>query len=73
MAEVEISHYGAGLQLIPAGRTSQVVIEEDVPVVTGDTRIADGSRTGRALPVAFNSDVDGECCNPTHPMVAGSA
>lgn len=40
-SEVEISRYGAGLQLIPAGRTAQVVLEGGVPVVTGDTRIDD--------------------------------
>lgn len=39
--EVEISRYGAGLQLLPAGRTAQVVLEEGVPVATGDTRIDD--------------------------------
>ncbi|MHB8246702.1 MAG: hypothetical protein ACYDGN_15395 [Acidimicrobiales bacterium] len=37
----EISRYGAGLQLVPAGRTAQVVLEGGVPVVTGDTRIDD--------------------------------
>jgi AbrB family looped-hinge helix DNA binding protein len=40
-SEVEISRYGAGLQLIPAGRTAQVVLEGGVPVVTGDTKIDD--------------------------------
>ncbi len=40
-SDVEISRYGAGLQLIPAGRTAQVVLEGGVPVVTGDTRIDD--------------------------------
>jgi len=40
-SEVEISRYGAGLQLIPAGRTAQVVLEGGVPVVTGNTRIDD--------------------------------
>lgn len=39
--EVEISRYGAGLQLIPAGRTAHVVLEGGVPVVTGDTSIDD--------------------------------
>ncbi|MHB8295785.1 MAG: AbrB/MazE/SpoVT family DNA-binding domain-containing protein [Acidimicrobiales bacterium] len=39
--EVEISRYGAGLHLVPAGRTAQVVLEGGVPVVTGDTRIDD--------------------------------
>ena len=40
-SEVEISRYGAGLQLVPAGRTAQVVLEGGVPVVTGDTKIDD--------------------------------
>jgi len=40
-SEVEISRYGAGLQLIPAGRTAQVVLEGGVPVVAGDTKIDD--------------------------------
>lgn len=40
-AEVEISRYGAGLQLVPAGRTAQIVVEGGVPVVTGSARIDD--------------------------------
>ena len=40
-SEVEITRYGAGLQLIAAGRTAQVVLEGGVPVVTGDTSIDD--------------------------------
>lgn len=40
-SEVEISRYGAGLQLVPAGRTAQVVLEGGVPVVAGDTKIDD--------------------------------
>ena len=40
-SEVEISRYGAGLQLIPAGRVAQVVLEEGVPVATGTTEIDD--------------------------------
>lgn len=40
-SEVEISRYGAGLQLVPAGRTAQVVLEGGVPVATGDTTIDD--------------------------------
>ena len=39
--EVEISRYGAGLQLLPAGRTARLVLEEGVLVATGDTRIDD--------------------------------
>lgn len=40
-SEVEISRYGAGLQLVPVARTAQVVLEEGVPVATGDTKIDD--------------------------------
>lgn len=40
-SEVEISRYGAGLQLIPAGRTARVVVEGGVPVATGETKIDD--------------------------------
>lgn len=40
-SEVDISRYGAGLQLVPAGRTARVVLEGGVPVVTGDTKIDD--------------------------------
>ncbi len=39
--EVEISRYGAGLQVVPSGRTARVVLEGGVPVATGDTRIDD--------------------------------
>jgi AbrB family looped-hinge helix DNA binding protein len=38
---VDISRYGAGLQLIPAGRTARLVDESGVLVVTGDTKIDD--------------------------------
>jgi AbrB family looped-hinge helix DNA binding protein len=38
---VDISRYGAGLQLIPAGRTARIVEEGGVPVATGDTEIGD--------------------------------
>ncbi|HLI59587.1 MAG TPA: AbrB/MazE/SpoVT family DNA-binding domain-containing protein [Solirubrobacteraceae bacterium] len=40
-SKVEISRYGAGLQLIPAGRTARVVLEDGVPVATGTTTIDD--------------------------------
>jgi AbrB family looped-hinge helix DNA binding protein len=40
-SEVEISRYGAGLQLVPAGRTARVVLEGGVPVATGHTEIDD--------------------------------
>jgi AbrB family looped-hinge helix DNA binding protein len=38
---VEISRYGAGLQLVPEGRTARIVDEDGVPVVVGDTPIDD--------------------------------
>ena len=38
---VDISRYGAGLQLIPAGRTARIVDEGGVPVATGDAEIGD--------------------------------
>jgi AbrB family looped-hinge helix DNA binding protein len=38
---VDISRYGAGLQLIPAGRTARLVDESGVLVATGDTEIDD--------------------------------
>jgi AbrB family looped-hinge helix DNA binding protein len=38
---VEISRYGAGLQLIPTGRTARLVDEAGVLIATGDTAIDD--------------------------------
>ena len=38
---VDISRYGAGLQLVPAGRTARLVEEEGFLVVTGETVIDD--------------------------------
>jgi AbrB family looped-hinge helix DNA binding protein len=38
---VDISRYGAGLQLIPTGRTASLVDESGVLVATGDTVIDD--------------------------------
>jgi len=38
---VDISRYGAGLQLIPTGRTARLVDESGVLVATGDTTIDD--------------------------------
>lgn len=38
---VDISQYGAGLHLIPSGRTARIVKESGVPVATGDTQIDD--------------------------------
>lgn len=38
---VDITRYGAGLQLVPAGRTARLVEEAGVTVATGDTTIDD--------------------------------
>jgi AbrB family looped-hinge helix DNA binding protein len=38
---VDISRYGAGLQLIPAGRTARLVDESGVLVANGTTAIDD--------------------------------
>ena len=38
---VDISRYGAGLQLIPTGRTARLVAEAGVLVASGDTAIDD--------------------------------
>jgi len=38
---VDISRYGAGLQLLPAGRTARLVEESGVLVATGDTAVDD--------------------------------
>ena len=38
---VDISRYGMGLHLIPAGRTARLVDEAGVLVATGDTTIDD--------------------------------
>jgi AbrB family looped-hinge helix DNA binding protein len=40
-SKVDISFYGAGLQLVPGGRTARVVYEDGVPVIAGETRIND--------------------------------
>jgi AbrB family looped-hinge helix DNA binding protein len=40
-AAVDISRYGAGLQLVPAGRTARLVREDGVLVATGGTKIDD--------------------------------
>jgi AbrB family looped-hinge helix DNA binding protein len=39
--KVDISRYGAGLQLLPAGRTARLVDEAGVLVATGDAAIDD--------------------------------
>ena len=38
---LDISRYGAGLQLLPAGRTARLVDEAGLLVATGDTAIDD--------------------------------
>ena len=38
---VDISRYGAGLQLVPTGRTARLVEEAGVLVATGETTIDD--------------------------------
>ncbi len=38
---VEISSYGAGLQLVPGGRTARLVEQDGVPVAMGQTAIDD--------------------------------
>jgi AbrB family looped-hinge helix DNA binding protein len=38
---VDVSRYGAGIQLVPTGRTARLVDEAGQLVVTGDTAIDD--------------------------------
>lgn len=38
---VDVSVYGAGLQVVPGGRTATLVEQDGVLVVTGETRIDD--------------------------------
>jgi AbrB family looped-hinge helix DNA binding protein len=38
---VDISQYGSGLQIVPAGRTAHLVEEGGVLVATGDTAVDD--------------------------------
>jgi AbrB family looped-hinge helix DNA binding protein len=38
---VDISRYGAGLQLVPTGRTAALVDESGVLVATGETAVDD--------------------------------
>lgn len=40
---VDISRYGYGLQLVPAGRTARLIEEAGVLVATGDTTIDDNA------------------------------
>lgn len=39
--KVDISRYGAGLQLVPGGRTARLVEEDGVLVATSETTIDD--------------------------------
>jgi AbrB family looped-hinge helix DNA binding protein len=39
--KVDISFYGAGLQLVPGGRTARLVEEDGMLVATGTTQIDD--------------------------------
>ena len=39
--KVDISPYGAGVQLLPAGRTARLVEEDGVLVAAGDTPVDD--------------------------------
>jgi AbrB family looped-hinge helix DNA binding protein len=39
--EVDISVYGGGIQIVPGGRTAQLVEEDGVLVATSDTRLTD--------------------------------
>jgi len=43
---VDISRYGAGLQLVPAGRTARLIDESGVLVATGETTIDDDTVLG---------------------------
>jgi AbrB family looped-hinge helix DNA binding protein len=39
--KVDVSWYGAGVQIIPAGRTARLVEEDGALVATGETQIDD--------------------------------
>lgn len=39
--KVDISPYGAGVQLVPAGRTARLIEEDGVLVAAGDTPVGD--------------------------------
>jgi len=45
-ATVDISRYGAGLALVPAGRTARLVEEAGLLVATGETEIDDDTVFG---------------------------
>lgn len=38
---LDISHYGAGLAMVPTGRTARLVVEDGALVATGATAIDD--------------------------------
>lgn len=40
-AKVDISYYGAGLQITPGGRTARLVEEDDLLVAQSDTVVTD--------------------------------
>jgi AbrB family looped-hinge helix DNA binding protein len=40
-SSVDVSRYGAGLQILPTGRTARIVEEDGVLVASGDTAIND--------------------------------
>ena len=43
---VDISRYGQGLQVVPVSRSAQIVLEDGVPVVTGEATIDDDAVFG---------------------------
>jgi AbrB family looped-hinge helix DNA binding protein len=45
-SELDISRYGAGLQLLPAGRTARLVEEDGRLVASGDATIDDDTVFG---------------------------
>jgi AbrB family looped-hinge helix DNA binding protein len=40
-SKVDVSRYGPGIQIVPAGRTARLVYEDGVLVATGNTVIDD--------------------------------
>jgi AbrB family looped-hinge helix DNA binding protein len=40
-SKLDISRYGAGLQLVPGGRTARLVLEDGFLVIDGETPIDD--------------------------------
>lgn len=43
---VDVSRYGAGLQLVPTGRTARLIEEDGALVATGETTIDDDAVFG---------------------------